>query len=384
MLEEYQLEIIALVAIVLLGVLYFFIKRKKSTKDDNHTFEEIFEEPEAVLKPTVEYDEYDEEYYYDNPQENLEEYQGAQEGSFGVQEEHTRVQAVVQSQNKVPKHKISKRQVPPHGKITKDSFKEFNGERILIAEDNIINQKVLKGLLSDSGIDIIIANDGQEALDILEKDKDFVIILMDAHMPRVDGFEATREIRKDPIFDHILIVALSGDTAVDDVRKMTEAGMDEHLEKPLNISALYDVLYAYTGDHTKEEIHEEVPSITPAVTTVNGIVKTQHINGEKGLAICGGDKEFYHEILDEFVASYKTSNRNLGALLKEGELVEADKLLLDIVGVTANIGADSLNKTAAEIKASIKIPGDKHYLDLAELYTNQLDNLMIDIKNYRQ
>jgi len=98
--------------------------------------------------------------------------------------------------------------------ITKDNFKEFEGLRLLIAEDNLINQKVIVGLLKDSGINIKIANDGQECLDILAEDPNYPIILMDAHMPRIDGLEATRQIRANPAYDHITVMALSGDTGV--------------------------------------------------------------------------------------------------------------------------------------------------------------------------
>ena len=129
--------------------------------------------------------------------------------------------------------------------INKGNFKEFAGLRLLIAEDNLINQKVIVGLLKESGINIKIANDGQECLDILQEDPNYQIILMDAHMPRVDGLEATRQIRANPAYNHITVMALSGDTGVDDIRKMRDAGMEEQLEKPLKIAALYQALYCY-------------------------------------------------------------------------------------------------------------------------------------------
>ncbi len=154
---------------------------------------------------------------------------------------------------------------------------------------------------------------------------------MDAHMPRIDGFEATRAIRANPDYAHILVVALSGDTAADDIKKMTEAGMSEHLEKPLRMEALYDIFYAYSipEETTEEESGEDL---------VNVYV-TKELNGDQGLEICGGDEEFYHEILTEFVTTYENSTRDLGKLLRTGELEAADRLLLDLVGVTANIGS---------------------------------------------
>ncbi len=133
----------------------------------------------------------------------------------------------------------------------------------MLVEDNIINQKVILGLWARSGIDVVVANDGVEALEILEKDNNFILILMDAHMPRMDGFEATRKIRKNPALNHIAVVALSGDTTADSIKKMTESGMNEHLEKPLRMDALYDIIYAYTPDKNRNSSlkHTDIYSI---------------------------------------------------------------------------------------------------------------------------
>ena len=290
---------------------------------------------------------------------------GSEEGDFGECQEPEEESAPNTH------HQILKRDVPTHAKITKEYFKEFSGHRILVAEDNLINQKVLTGLLAGSGIDIVIANDGQEALDILQNDDDFLMVLMDAHMPRVDGFEATRAIRKESKYDHILVVALSGDTAADDIRKMTEAGMGEHLEKPLRMDALYDILYAYSGEESGNVASDYIE-----------VVMTKELNGDQGLEVCGGDEVFYREILTEFITSYENSTQELGELLHREELQKADKLLLDIIGITANIGAESLNAIASDIKHSLSDTKERSYLTLADQYKISLENLIKDIKEY--
>jgi len=293
---------------------------------------------------------------------------GTEEGDFGERIEEENIQKSSETTE------FRKRVVVEHGKITKENFKEFSGERILIAEDNLINQKVLLGLLGESGMDLVIANDGQEALDILAKDSDFLMVLMDAHMPRVDGFEATRQIRKNPDYNHILVVALSGDTAADDIAKMRNAGMAEQLEKPLRMDALYDILYAYTGisEDKNEDSDDEYIDV----------IMTKELNGDKGLSICGGDENFYHEILDEFVKTYSDSDHKLHTLLTSDKIQQADKLLLDILGVSANIGAENLNITAQKIKDSLNDQHNKSYLTLLDNYTKDLKALLLDIKEY--
>lgn len=263
---------------------------------------------------------------------------------------------------------IPKRSVPEHGKITKQNFSEFAGERILVAEDNIINQKVLLGLLAGSGIELTMANDGQEALDVLENDTNFLMILMDAHMPRVDGFEATRIIRENPKYDHILVVALSGDTASDDIQKMKNAGMSEQLEKPLRMESLYDMIYAYTGKSSDKDEFTEA--------------KSKNFDAAIGVQTCGGDEGFYREILSEFMDDYANSSDTLGELLRSHNLQDADAYLLDIIGVTENIGAHPLGEIASNMKLALSDTDEQSYFILFDQYKVKLEGLKQDIRAY--
>lgn len=388
-LEEYMYEGIALIAILLVSVIYFMVKRSKHTEQIELEALDVLH-PSTTATQTTEEDIFDDASDTSNEDETFQEeelqepmimqerveqiqfdgLEGAIEGSFGELEEQQKPQEEVIEES--TKRKIKKRDVPPHGKISKSHFKEFAGSRILVAEDNLINQKVISGLLAETGIEIVIADDGKEALDILKKDSDFAFILMDAHMPRIDGFEATRQIRANPAYDHILVVALSGDTAADDIKKMQEAGMQEHLEKPLRMDALYDIFYAYSFDDAEGNSDEFVE-----------VVMTNELNGDEGLSICGGDVGFYHEILNEFVESYSNAGELIQTYLQSQEMQKADKLLLDIIGVTANIGASILHGVAKDLKDALADTEEKSYLTLADEFDKHLHYLLRDIKAYK-
>lgn len=222
-------------------------------------------------------------------------------------------------------------------KIVKADFNDFSGQRLLIAEDNLINQKVINGVLNESGIDVVMADDGQFVMDILEEDSNFEIILMDAHMPRLDGFEATRLVRENPAYSHIAVVALSGDTAVDDVRKMTEAGMEEHLEKPLKMDALYDVMSMYYSmEETKDEPEIERADDLEIDVDINDLPSLDY---QLGLDICGNDEEMYKELLKEFFLGYKDSSKKLRDILVAKDYKAAQDLLIDVKGTASNLGA---------------------------------------------
>ena len=249
--------------------------------------------------------------------------------------------------------------------VTKENFKEFEGLRLLIAEDNLINQKVIVGLLKDSGINIKIANDGQECLDILAEDPNYQIILMDAHMPRVDGLEATRLIRANPAYDHITVMALSGDTGADDVRKMRECGMEEQLEKPLKITALYQALYCYFDPDMIGGPGAELPEI--------------HLDNSLGLEMLGGDIELYHEILREFETLYKDSDDKIELWLKHEDYDRAKALLLDVKGIGESIGTAELTETAEEFREALIAGETARFPKLMNRYRTQLQSILADI-----
>ena len=365
MFNDPLLMIIAAVAIVLL-ILGLFIVKKISTPKTPSTETEKNEIPEVVAEEKVEAVLEIKEEPEIEPLSAIPLF-GTEEGEFVV------ITPTPEDKGLTDRRKsdktIQKRPVPEHGKITKQNFSEFAGERILVAEDNIINQKVLLGLLAGSGIELVMANDGQEALDILENDTNFLMILMDAHMPRVDGFEATRIIRANPRYDHILVVALSGDTASNDIKKMKDAGMSEQLEKPLRMEALYEMIYAYTGNEMDKDEFIDANA-------------TKSLNTEIGLQTCGGDEDFYREILSEFIRDYGTSSDMLGELLRSHNLHAADALLLDIIGITENIGAHKLGEIASNMKLALSDTHELSYFSLFDQYKAQLNRLMQEIKEY--
>lgn len=264
--------------------------------------------------------------------------------------------------------------------IAKADFSDFKGKRLLIAEDNLINQKVLNGVLNESGIDVVMADDGQIVLDILENDSDFEIILMDAHMPRIDGFEATRAIRANSAYDHIAVVALSGDTASDDIRKMREAGMEEHLEKPLKMDALYDVMSMYyTMDENEEPIQEE-PEVE-ALEIDRDVTEMQSLDYDLGVDICGGDEKLYRQLLKEFFIGYKDSSKQLHKLLIEKDYEEAQHLLIDVKGTASNLGSKQFINVVDRFLQALSEENTLNYNDLFKEYQTYLLALLKSIQN---
>ncbi len=125
--------------------------------------------------------------------------------------------------------------------ISKD-ISSLSGQRILVAEDNLINQEIILGLLENSKIIIDIAKNGEEAI-LLHKKNDYALILMDIQMPVLDGYEAAKVIRKTD--KNIPIIAVTASAMKEDVERTLESGMNDHLNKPIDVTQLYQMLLKY-------------------------------------------------------------------------------------------------------------------------------------------
>jgi CheY-like chemotaxis protein len=118
----------------------------------------------------------------------------------------------------------------------------LNGIKILLTEDNIINQEILLGLLEDSGLDIDIANNGKEAIERC-RENCYALVLMDIEMPIMNGYEATKIIKKE--HKGLPIIALTSNGTAADKQKTKEVGMTEHLHKPVELERLYETFSRY-------------------------------------------------------------------------------------------------------------------------------------------
>ncbi len=123
---------------------------------------------------------------------------------------------------------------------------DFSGHRVLLVEDNELNQEIATELLSMTGVQVEVADDGAQAVELFRNSPEgwYELVFMDIQMPVMDGYEAARRIRSLPRTDagRVWIVAMTANAFVEDVRRSRQAGMDEHLSKPVDVDRLYEIL----------------------------------------------------------------------------------------------------------------------------------------------
>jgi len=233
----------------------------------------------------------------------------------------------------------------------------LKGSNILLAEDNLINQEIILGVLEQSGINIDIANNGMEAIELIEKNHDkYELILMDLQMPIMGGIEATKIIRKsDP---NIPIIALTANAMMKNVRQTKQAGMQEHLNKPIEIEIFYKILLKYISK--KVDMPKENITIKDDMAIPNFV----HIDRKIGLSHMGNSELLYLKILHNFRDDY--TNYNIDTLHNH----EFKRAIHTIKGVSANIGAVALHKISQELDRT-------HNRELLPEFYSQL-NLVID------
>ena len=119
---------------------------------------------------------------------------------------------------------------------------ELAGTRVLLVEDNEVNQELIVALLSMVGVNVVLAENGQSALDMLDSLPDFDCVLMDGQMPVMDGYTAARHIRAQPRFAHLPVIALSANAMANDVELALASGMNDHIVKPIEVDTLFSKL----------------------------------------------------------------------------------------------------------------------------------------------
>ena len=261
--------------------------------------------------------------------------------------------------------------------ITIDSFLEFKDINILAVEDNVINQKLLISILSSSGINVDIANNGLECIHkIFTKKQKYDLILMDISMPIMDGFQASLNIRSDEKFNKLPIVSLTALVLDSEIEKMYQSGINAFLPKPLKLGQLYTVFEMFLG-HKKTNI-------------IDSKVKKEKITQLPGLDIQDGIRKMnnseilYSEVLKEFLDAYGSSAETFATLVEEQRFEQLRMLVLDLKGLSSSIGAHDLFKLMDEIFKIIVFNKNKHHLlkDYVKIYKEKMNELAYSINKY--
>ncbi|MGH8237286.1 MAG: response regulator, partial [Steroidobacteraceae bacterium] len=257
--------------------------------------------------------------------------------------------------------------------VTRHEISERGPERrrILVAEDNVVNQKVARGVLQTLGYDADIVNNGRGAL-AARKSGRYDLILMDCQMPELDGYEATREIRNwEAAGARIPIVALTAQVMKGTDLECKTAGMDDYLTKPLDRVKLRDCLERFLGkpadlaqaERSGPRLLQTVPSAAEADAPVDWEQFNHLVDGNAGLA---------RELVELFKTSSEVALRDISAAASSGDLATLEAKAHALKGASGSMMAAAVSAAAAKLEAAARSGECERITALADEVTGEV------------
>ncbi len=248
----------------------------------------------------------------------------------------------------------------------------FSGQRILLVEDNALNQEVATGLLEGMGLSVIIAENGQEALNRLESTP-IDLVLMDIQMPVMDGLTATRRIRAEARWQQLPIIAMTANAMNSDRERSHEAGMNDHLAKPIDPDALGRVLRQWLPA-SAEQPHSLQHPLPEELDSNDPLLLVPGLDVSSGLRRVLGQRQRYVDLLKLYLQQHSSWLDDLQRALAESDTPRAERIAHTARGILGNLGAQTWMQHAADLETQIRnkqvqsIPWAERASELADFH----------------
>ena len=275
------------------------------------------------------------------------------------------------------------KQIRPTGEKAKDleTLEQIRDARILLVEDNEINQQVAREMLEQAGLMVTIANNGKEAVELLKEGKDaekmpFDAILMDIQMPVMGGFEATVEIRKEERFKDLPIIAMTAHAMAGDREKSLEGGMNDHVTKPIDPDQLFSILIKWIKPGARDQVSGKQETVSDQKLKQYEMDLPYILPGleiKAALNRVGGNRSLFRKLLTKFCANHGSAVGEIETALESGDRKTAVRLAHTLKGVSGTIGAQKLHVAAKNLESAIMEEKE----ELNDLLERVSDNLKI-------
>ncbi len=269
--------------------------------------------------------------------------------------------------------------VVPADDLLENAINQIRGCRVLVVEDNDLNQQIAYELLSDAGVIVTVADNGQEALDLVQI-AHFDAVLMDVQMPVMDGYEATRLIRRDARRLSLPILAMTAHASRQDREVCLRAGMNDFITKPTSREALLKMLAKWITVAPPRENPETLPA---KPHTEESTLFKQNIPGislQAAFALYGQKPTFFLKLLNQFIQTRAASAVEIQAELTREHLDDARRIAHTMKSVGGAIGAEGVSRAAAALEKAIANQERETWDVLLDDFKNQLGEVVQGIR----
>ncbi|SIO92786.1 response regulator [Vibrio spartinae] len=245
--------------------------------------------------------------------------------------------------------------------------------RVLLVEDNEINQQIALELMEGWGMDVTVANHGREALSLLAESLNeaagFDVIFMDLQMPVMDGYEASEHIRRIPAYDDIPLIAMTAHAMVEERERCFGLGMNDHISKPIDPDILLSTIQKWC--HAEKPAVVDTPQAQePAPTDMSTLTQSSSpqlselsfLDYRNGLMRVAGNEQLYQRLLSQLIDKEHDIVPRIQTALEQAERTEATLMAHTLKGAAANLGLMRLSDIAARIETAIKQEQDDEAL----------------------
>lgn len=233
----------------------------------------------------------------------------------------------------------------------------LQGARILLAEDNEINQQIAVELLESAGARVKVAPNGREAVEILANGPQpppFDLVLMDVQMPEMDGYQATAKLRADSRFEHLPIIAMTAHATIEERQRCLAAGMNDHVSKPIDPAMLFETVVRFYRPAAVSAGPEAVPAVAAPTAPGPSFSSVAGLDLADGLSRVGGNRKLYERLLRQFAEQQGSAVTEIRRALAEPDVALAERLAHTLKGVAGNLGAGPLRTAAGVLEQRIR------------------------------
>ena len=272
--------------------------------------------------------------------------------------------------------------------VQTEGLDRIRGAHVLLVEDNPINQEVAVEFLTTMGLKVRVAHHGAHALELLAEQTP-ELVLMDVQMPVMDGYTATAEIRKNPAWADLPVIAMTANVMAEDRKMAAQAGMNDHVAKPIVMAQLQSALVKWLKPRDPQSL-PEIAATSQQAETENAAseediwpAQTEAFDPAKALEGVGGSRKLLEKLLLEFTQEHAHDGAEVARLIQQAQWADAQRMAHTMKGLAGMLGAKKLQTSSQALEKALGAPEGSELAPRLDAWRADLGDIMAHFTRWR-